>query len=171
MAPEQEGRAHPGRSTNFARLAEAPEIPVAMFSGLLHFMWEFLQAPLFAGLAEMPHWEAIRLCGRATLGDVGMALMAFWVASLAGRGRNWILQPSVLPVAVFIAVGVVVTIAFEYYATSIGLRWAYTDAMPKVPPFGTGLSPLLQWLAIPPVVIWLARRHLLGARTIRRGGA
>jgi hypothetical protein len=35
--------------------------------------------------------------------------------------------------------------------------------MPIVPPFGTGLSPLVQWLVIPPLVLWMTRRHLRGA--------
>jgi len=33
--------------------------------------------------------------------------------------------------------------------------------------FGIGLSLLLQWLVIPPLVVWLTRRHLLGAQAIR----
>jgi hypothetical protein len=170
MAEREQGTRH-SHSTRLARLAEAPEIPVALFSFLLHFVWEFLQVPLYAGLADMPHWSAVVLCGRATLGDVGMALVAFWAASLATRDRGWILRPSLVPVAVFIAAGAVMTIAFEYHATRIAFRWAYAAGIPRVPPFGTGLSPLLQWLVIPPVVIWLARRHLLGAREISRGGA
>jgi hypothetical protein len=36
--------------------------------------------------------------------------------------------------------------------------WAYTDLMPKVPPLGTGLAPLLQWLLLPSVALHLARR-------------
>lgn len=169
--PEREKGARGERSIRLARLAEVPEMPVAFFTFLLHFVWEFLQVPLYAGLADMPHWAAVVLCGRATLGDVGMALVAFWAASLAARDRAWILCPSLVPVAVFVAAGAVMTIAFEYHATRIALRWAYAEAMPRVPPFGTGLSPLVQWLVIPPVVIWLARRHLLGAREISRSGA
>ncbi|MGY6703327.1 hypothetical protein [Roseinatronobacter sp.] len=73
-------------------------------------------------------------------------------------------MPTPLPVAIFVAVGLILTIGFEYYYTSISLRWTYSELMPLVPPFGTGLSPLLQWLVIPPVVIWLTRRHLIGSQ-------
>lgn len=151
--------------------AEVPELPVAFFSFLLHFVWEFVQVPAFAGLTEMGHWEAIKMCMSATFGDVGFALMAFWLASGATRSRGWILRPTRLPVAIFVGVGIALTVGFEYYHTNVSLRWAYSDAMPLVPPFGTGLSPLLQWLIIPPLVIWLTRRHLLGARAIREGVA
>ncbi|MFU8836164.1 MAG: hypothetical protein ACNA7F_12940, partial [Roseovarius sp.] len=130
--------------------------------------WEFVQVPAFAGLSELAHWEAIKLCLSATVGDVGIALTAFWVASMAVRRRDWILGPTRLPVAVFLAVGVILTVGLEYYHTTVSLRWSYAEAMPLVPPFGTGLSPLSQWIVIPPVVIWLARRHLLGVQAIRR---
>lgn len=145
---------------------DTPELPVAYFSFALHFVWEFVQVPTYAGMAELPHWEAIKLCTAATFGDVGMALTAFWLASLAARRRDWILQPTRIPVAISVAVGIALTVGFEYYYTNISLRWTYSDLMPLVPPLGTGLGPLLQWIVIPLIVIWLTRRHLLGALAI-----
>jgi type IV secretory pathway VirB2 component (pilin) len=150
-----------------ASLWEAPELPVALFSFVMHFVWEFVQVPTYTGMAEMNHWEAIKLCMSATFGDVGFALTAFWIASIAARSRGWVHQPTRLPVAIFIAVGIILTIGFEYYYTNISLRWTYSELMPLVPPFGTGLSPLLQWLVIPAFVIWLTRRHLIGSQVIR----
>ena len=145
---------------------DAPELPVAYFSFALHFVWEFVQVPTYTGMAEMAHWEAIKLCMSASFGDVGFALTAFWIASLAARRRNWILRPTRFPAAIFVAVGIGLTVGFEYYYTNISLRWTYSDLMPLVPPFGTGLSPLLQWLVVPLLVVWLTRRHLLGAQAI-----
>ena len=51
-----------------ASYARMPELAVALFSFLLHFVWEMLQVPAFAGMTEMPHWEGIRLCLSATIG-------------------------------------------------------------------------------------------------------
>ena len=150
---------------------EVPELPVAFFSFLGHFVWEFVQVPTYTGMAEMAHWEAIKLCLSATFGDVGFALMAFWIASAVARSRDWILRPTRVPAAIFVAVGIILTIGFEYYYTNISLRWTYSELMPLAPPFGTGLSPLLQWLVIPPLVVWLTRRHLLGAQAIREAQA
>lgn len=160
-----------GSAARPAGLWEAPELPVAFFSFLLHFVWEFVQVPAFAGMADMGHWEAIKLCLSATIGDVGFALAAFWVASLAARSRDWVLKPGRLPLGLFLAVGILLTIGFEYYYTNVSLRWSYSELMPLVPPFGTGLTPILQWLVIPPLVIWLARRHLLGVGAIREIGS
>jgi hypothetical protein len=148
-------------------LWQAPEFPVAFYSFGLHFVWEFVQVPTYAGMAGMAHWEGIKLCMSATFGDVGFALTAFWTASIVVRSRDWIFRPTRVPAAVFVAVGILLTVGFEYYYTNISLRWTYSDLMPLVPPFGTGLSPLLQWFVIPPLVVWLTRRHLLGAQAVR----
>jgi hypothetical protein len=38
--------------------------------------------------------------------------------------------------------------------------WSYSPLMPVVPGLGVGLSPLVQWLVLPPLLIWLVRRQL-----------
>ncbi len=103
--------------------------------------------------------------------DKGMCVAprAFWIASIAVRSRSWILRPTHMPVANFVTMGIILTIGFEYYYTNISLRWTYSDLMPLVPPFGAGLSPLLQWLVIQALVIWMTRRHLIGKQAIREG--
>ena len=50
------------------------------------------------------------------------------------------------------------TVVSEWLNTSVTQSWAYTKAMPTLPPLGTGLAPLLQWLLLPPVCL-LAARH------------
>lgn len=147
-------------------LIDAPEFPVVVFSFLLHFVWEFVQAPAYAGMVDIKHWDGIRLCISATFGDAGFALAAFWAASLSTGSRNWIGASAVVPKAVFIGVGIALTVAFEYYYTRVNMRWTYSELMLIVPPFGTGLSPLLQWIIIPPAVLWLTNRHLAGSRAI-----
>lgn len=144
-----------------------PEVPIALFSFLLHFVWEFLQVPTFAGMAAMSHWDGIKFCTAATRGDVGFALFAFWAASALAGSRQWIQMRRRVPFVVFIAVGIVLTVAFEYYYMTISHRWSYFGLMPLVPPLGTGLSPLVQWIVIPPLVLWLTRRHLQGTRVPR----
>jgi len=79
------GDAYSGDRARHASVWNAPELPVSYFSFVLHFVWEFVQVPTYTGMAEMPHWEAIKFCMSATFGDVGFALTAFWLASLAAR--------------------------------------------------------------------------------------
>lgn len=142
------------------KISRQPEFWIILFSFLLHFVWEFLQVPTYAGMAELPHWEGVLICVFATLGDVGFALVAFWIASLAGNTRLWIMRPGVVPLILYFSIGLGLTIGFEYYYINITGRWTYSELMPLVPPFGTGLSPLMQWLIIPTLVLWLSRRAI-----------
>lgn len=60
----------------------------ALFTFLFHFAWEILQAPLFARMPEISHWQATLVCLKATLGDVGIAFASFAVAALWSRRCN-----------------------------------------------------------------------------------
>lgn len=144
------------------RITASPEFNVAVFSFLLNFVWEYIQAPTYAGMIEMNHWDGIKLCTSATFGDVGFALTAFWITSLASRSRQWIFEPKAWQLLLFLGVGIGLTIGFEFYYTTISLRWTYSELMPLVPPFGTGLSPLLQWVVVPLLVLWFVRRQIHG---------
>jgi hypothetical protein len=140
-----------------------PETHVATFAFLLNFPWEFLQVPFFAGMATAPHWEAIQFCTRASLGDAGIALAAFWAVAVAVRSRRWIRYPRIPDVLGFVGIGVAITIVFEWLATGVLGRWAYADTMPVVPLLGVGLLPLVQWTVLPPLIVWFTRRQLRGA--------
>ena len=140
-----------------------PEFNLVVFALLLNFPWETLQAPLFVGMGEAPYSEAIRGCLRATLGDVVIMLLAYWIVSLTIRNRRWVLAPRAAHLTGFIALGVLITAVIEWLATRghwIG-SWSYSAGMPVVPGVGIGLSPLLQWVIVPPLVVWFVRRQLL----------
>ena len=105
----------------------------------------------------------MKACTQATLGDSGIALAALWVTAIFAKARGWILLPNKLDFAIFLGVGVVVTILFEELATEMLELWTYSDAIPRLPVIGTGLLPLLQWLVIPLLVLWFVRRQIAPA--------
>ncbi len=142
--------------------AATPELAILLFATLLHFVWEMLQAPFWVGMAAMPHWQGIRTCTIATLGDVAIALVAFWAGAIIVRSRAWLLSPNCAAVFVYIITGLLITIAYEYLATGPLRRWEYTDSQLRLPWIGTGIAPLLQWLTLPFVTLWLARVHCWG---------
>ena len=142
------------------RVIDAPETNVALFAFLLNLPWELAQVPLFAGMPTARHWTAILVCGRATLGDVAIALVAFWTVALMVGARDWVLAPTRGRIVSFLCVGVLVTIAMERLATGPLGRWAYAEPMPVVPVLQVGLSPLLQWIVLPPLIVWFVRRQL-----------
>jgi len=53
--------------------------------------------------------------------------------------------------------GVGYTVASEWLNVVVRQTWAYTQAMPRLPPFGTGLSPVLQWLLLPGLALYVTR--------------
>src|SRR5712692_9427739 len=140
-------------------LLDAPETNVAIFSFLLNLVWELAQIPLFSGMARAEHWTALPVCTRATLGDVVIAETAFCVVALRAGSRRWILRAGPATMASFVTVGIVITIILEYLGTHVLGRWIYAATMPVVPVMYVGLSPLLQWIIVPPIVVWFTRRQ------------
>jgi len=141
------------------KLLSSPEFSVVVFSFLLNLAWEFWQVPFFRGMAEVPHWLGVKACTQATFGDSVISLIAFWATALVARNRDWILQPRKSHIALFIIAGLTASVVMEGLSVGILGRWAYDHTMPRLPVFGIGLLPIMQWLVIPPVILWFARRH------------
>ena len=141
-------------------ILEAPETNVAIFAFLLNLTWEFAQVPLFAGMPSAEHWHAVLVCARATLGDVVIALIGFWTIAASTRARTWVLRPTAAHIIGFEAVGLLITVVMEWLATRVLGRWTYAEAMPVIPLLEVGLAPLLQWIVLPPIVVWFVRRQL-----------
>ncbi|MBK6631198.1 MAG: hypothetical protein IPG33_09135 [Betaproteobacteria bacterium] len=137
-----------------------PEPNVLLFGFLLNLPWELLQIPFFAGMPSAAHWDGVIQCVRAAAGDAVILLGAFWAAACLQQTRNWISQPLPRTYLAFISAGLLVTVVLEWWATRVSGRWAYAETMPTIPVLGTGVLPLLQWLLIPPIVVWLVRRHI-----------
>lgn len=139
-----------------------PEFNVATFALLLNFAWEILQAPLYAGMADMPHAQVTRACLQATVGDAVIMLLAYGAVAVVARSRRWIVAASGWQLTLFIAIGVSITAAIEWLAARghwIG-NWSYLPTMPLVPGTGIGGAPLLQWVVLPLLTVWFVRRQL-----------
>jgi hypothetical protein len=105
------------------------------------------------------YWENLKGCTLATLGDVVIALSAFGIVAVVTHSRRWILRPNLRQVLGFVHIGVVITIILEALATGPLERWRYAAAMPTLL-IGTGLTPLLQWIVLPPIIVFFTRRQL-----------
>lgn len=136
----------------------------SVFTFVFQFAWEVLQTPFFVRMPTMSHWAATLICFKATIGDVGIALAAFAAGALRDKRPDWIITPSRGAIAIYLAVGVLITIAFEWYAVYLAHRWAYAELMPLVPWLRVGLTPILQWLLLPPLILYFVRRHYIGGR-------
>ncbi len=142
-----------------------PEFNVAIFSFLLSFFWEIQQMWFYQIPPEYSHFDIVRNCTFATVGDVVIILIAFWAVVALSKSRQWLRYPSRRQMSVFILVRVVITVVIEALATGSLNRWTYAESMPTIPILGTGLVPLAMWFLVPPLTIWFTRRQTLPIRS------
>lgn len=137
-------------------------------SFFLHFFWEMLQVPFYDGMTEARHWDVVWLCTRATIGDSNIAIGAYVIAALISRDWFWAVSSwRRTSLFVYLAVGLLVTILFEYWATGEGGRWNYSELMPVATWTGTGVLPLAQWVFLPLFTVWVVKWMFLGWLSLR----
>jgi hypothetical protein len=141
-------------------LTYLPEFNIVIFALLLNFPWEFLQVPFFEGMPTVEHWQGVKSCTQASIGDAVIMLVAFWCVA-AFAGRYWLLRPKFAHIGSLVAVGVGITILIEKLAVSGGWvqSWSYSEQM--LTAFGIGITPVLQWIVLPPLTIWFCKRQLV----------
>lgn len=90
-----------------------------------------------------------------TLGDALIALSSYLLAAAATRSWDWPADRAAPGAAVAVVAGLAYTAFSEWLNVSIRGSWAYSPAMPQL--FGFGLSPLLQWLVLPLLGLFIFR--------------
>ncbi len=127
----------------------------------LNLVWEIGHARLYTLWADSDRINIAWSLLHCSLGDVAIALAAFALAGIALRRADW---PVFRPIfgSVIVVIGSMAFTAWsEWYNVYQAGNWAYTANMPMI--LGIGLSPLLQWLILPPLMTiayratWLQR--------------
>ena len=91
-----------------------------------------------------------------TLGDVVIALAMFVLAGIGLRRADWPALHPWIGGAIVVIGAMGFTAWSEWYNVYRAGNWGYTSSMPMI--FGIGLSPLLQWLILPPVIVGVYRK-------------
>ena len=123
-----------------------------------------LQVPFYQDMADNRHAQVVWTCTQATFGDANIALVAYLIASLTARSLAWLYPVSRRTLLVYLMVGLLITVFFEYLATEVLDRWTYSAQMPTLPLIGTGLLPILQWLVVPLLSLRMTQLLYLGLR-------
>lgn len=145
-----------------SRILAIPELILFLFAFLVHFVYEVWQAPYFV-FYDMPSLASkINYITHCTIGDGVISVISFWVVSLLFRTRKWILDPMGKQILLFTAAGWLYTFISEIYRIKIAKLYGISAF--KVPFFETSWLPLVQWLILPPLVIFLTERHLRGEK-------
>lgn len=121
--------------------------------------WEIAQLPLYALWDEGRPAEIAFAVLHCTVGDVAVGAAALGAAIVLTRSWRWPATGFGHVVGAATAFGVAATIVLEWLNVEVRGAWAYAEAMPRIPPLGTGLTPVLQWLILPPLCL-AAARHL-----------
>jgi hypothetical protein len=126
-----------------------------------NLLWELAHLPLYTiwyeGGADKILFAAVHCTG----GDVLIAGAALLASLLVLGDHRWPYGSYHTVATAAVLGGVGYTVYSEWLNTEIRGSWAYTDWMPQLPVVGTGLSPLAQWLIIPPTAFWWARRPVM----------
>ena len=141
-------------------------------------MWEAAQLPLYTIWWTGTWGKILFAVIHYTAGDALITGAALVLAALAARVPGWPLFGGRMVLAA-VLLGLGYTVFSEWLNVRIRQSWSYTEAMPILPPFGTGLAPFLQWLVVPGLAFATAvswgRRRLLMRRgptfTLRRSCA
>ena len=115
----------------------------------LNLVWEAVQLPLYTLWNEGTASSRAFAVLHCTAGDVLIALAVLAGALVVVGNAAWPMQRAGRVVAATMAAGLAYTVFSEWLNIEVRRSWAYSDLMPVLPPLGTGLSPLLQWLVVP----------------------
>lgn len=108
-----------------------------------------------------------------TLGDVligGLALLLSLIVLRARGAADW---PWRALAVLIVLLGAGYTVFSEWMNISLLRSWTYAESMPTIDlgKFELGLTPLAQWLLLPPIALYLAGRPYRLRSAPPRGGA
>lgn len=120
--------------------------------------WEAVQLPLYTLWRDGTPGEIAFAVLHCTLGDglIGVAALA-WALLMVGD-KSWPAGGSTRVLVATVMIAATYTIYSEWLNVEVRSTWSYADAMPRLPWIGTGLAPLLQWVVVPPLALFAARR-------------
>ncbi|MGH8185748.1 MAG: hypothetical protein ACREUC_04235 [Steroidobacteraceae bacterium] len=126
----------------------------------LNLAWEAAHVSLYTLWSEAEASYVVFSVVHCTAGDVMIGAVALLVALILGREGplaqwRWRRISAVTALA-----GTAYTIFSEWMNTTVLRSWTYAEAMPtlELASIEIGASPLAQWLLLPPLALYLARK-------------
>ena len=132
---------------------------VALWSTLafvLNLGWEISHIGLYTIWKEADGLRIAWSLFHCTVGDAAIALALFAVTAIALQRRDWPLSRPWTGGVIVVIGAITFTTWSEWYNVYRAGAWGYATSMPLI--FGIGLTPLLQWLILPPVMVVAYRK-------------
>lgn len=140
----------------------SPEANLFLFAFLFNFVYEVWQSPFYEFYASPSLADKVRALTHCAFGDGVIILLSSWVVSIGQRTRYWVLHPTWKSTVLLTSVGLLITLVIETYRVNVSR--AYGVPTLQVPILGISALAVLQWIVLPPLVLYQARRHMLGYR-------
>lgn len=119
-------------------------------------MW---QAPYYEFYGSPSLADKIKDLTHCSLGDGIIILVCSWAVSALVRSRDWVLHPTWKLTFLFTSIGLLITLVLEIYRVNISK--VYGVQVLAVPILGMSFLAVIQWITLPPFILYLARRHIL----------
>jgi uncharacterized protein YacL len=142
------------------QILATPETNLFLFAFLLNFAYEVWQAPYYEFYSSPSLADKIDNLTHCTFGDGVIILLSGWVVSALVRSRNWVLHPTPKLTFLFTSIGLAITLVIETYRVNISK--VYGVPVFAVPILGMSALAVIQWIVLPPFILYLARRQMLG---------
>jgi hypothetical protein len=118
---------------------------------VLNLIWEIAHVRLYTLWDTADGLSVAWALFHCTLGDVAIALAMFALVVVMLGDKDWPVSRPWAGGAIVVIGALAYTALSEWYNVYRVGSWGYAASMPLV--FGIGLSPLLQWLVLPPVMV------------------
>ena len=132
---------------------------VTLWSALsfsLNLVWEISHVGLYTIWREADGLRIAWSVFHCTLGDVLIALAIYALAAIALWHADWPVSRPWTGGLIVVIAAMAFTAWSEWYNVYRAGAWGYATSMPLI--FGIGLTPLLQWLILPPVMVVAYRK-------------
>lgn len=120
-----------------------------IFVAISNLVWEFAHMPLYTlwqtGTVSEIAFAALHCTG----GDILIALSTVMLSLFLVGDPAWPATRKGHVIALTVILGLIYTLYSEWLNIEVREVWTYSDMMPVIPIIGAGLSPVLQWIAIP----------------------
>lgn len=126
----------------------------------LNLAWETAHVSLYTLWKEAEASYIVFSVVHCTAGDVMIGAAALLLALIFGREKSLAQWRWRRIAAVTALAGTAYTIFSEWMNTTVLRSWTYAEAMPRLElaSIEIGASPIAQWLLLPPLALYLARK-------------
>ena len=123
---------------------------------VLNLIWELAHVRLYTIWAAEDGMSIAWALLHCSLGDLVLALAMFALAGIVLQRADWPASRPLTGGAIVVIGAIAFTAWSERYNVYRAGNWGYTASMPMI--LGIGLSPLLQWIVLPPAMVGAYRR-------------